>query len=160
MPSRMNRLTWAVRQSTARHAFHALSFALRRVNGRLAKHYSTFTLSDEAYAMTAGGRARTWSSRSIVSFQAFNHLYRVTVPSPAPCSARSYRRASPDSTSPSPLDAIRGRRHDLPTPALAMPAALIARLPAPGQILLTAFGLFTTALRARHFAARTRPIHA
>ncbi|MEU1892599.1 hypothetical protein [Streptomyces pristinaespiralis] len=113
----MNRLTWAVRQSTARHAFHTLSFALHRVNGRLAKHYSTFTLSDEAYAMTA--------------------LLGVLA-----------------------LDAIRDRRHNLPTPALAMLAALIARLPAPGQMLLTAFGLFTTALRARHFAAHTRPIHA
>ncbi|MFK4595554.1 hypothetical protein [Streptomyces pristinaespiralis] len=151
----MNRLTWAVRQSTARNAFHALSFALHRVNGRLAKHYSASTLSDEAYAMTTGGQARTWSSRRIVSFQAFNHLYCVTgalvgslLGSLIPPRITGLDFAMTALLVILALDAIRDRRHNLPTPALAMLAALIARLPAPGQMLLTAFGLFTTALRA------------
>ncbi len=35
----------------SRHAFYALSFPLHRVRGVLAKSYSTYTLSDEAYAV-------------------------------------------------------------------------------------------------------------
>ncbi|MEU6008602.1 AzlC family ABC transporter permease [Streptomyces sp. NPDC047453] len=150
-----------------RHAFYALSFPLHRVNGRWAKLYSSFALSDEAYAMTTGGQARNWSSARIVSFQAFNHLY---------CVAGSLTGALVGSLIPPritgldfamtallvvlALDAIRDRRDDLPTPLMALLAALIARLLVPGQMLLTAFCLFTAALLARHFTIRTRPADA
>ena len=46
-----------------RHVFYTLSFPLHRVNGRLAKTYSTFALTDEAYALTTGEHARSWSGR-------------------------------------------------------------------------------------------------
>jgi 4-azaleucine resistance transporter AzlC len=49
-----------------RHVFYALSFPLHRVRGRLGKAYSTFALSDEAYALTAGGKARSWAGRRIL----------------------------------------------------------------------------------------------
>ncbi|MER6983719.1 AzlC family ABC transporter permease [Streptomyces carpinensis] len=150
-----------------RHAFYALSFPLHRVNGRLARLYSSFALSDEAYAMTTGGQARTWSSARIVSFQAFNHAY---------CVAGSLTGALVGSLIPPritgldfamtallvvlALDGIRDRRDDLPTPLLALLAALIARLITPGQMLLTAFCLFTAALLARHFTTRRGPADA
>ncbi|MFE1391119.1 AzlC family ABC transporter permease [Streptomyces albogriseolus] len=149
-----------------RHAFYALSFPLHRVNGRLARLYSTFALSDEAYAMTTGGQAGTWSSRRMVSFQAFNHLYCV-IGALAGCLLGSLippRITGLDFAMTAllvvlALDAIRDRRHDLPTPALALLAALIARLLAPQQMLLCAFCLFTGGLLLRHFT-RTRTSHA
>lgn len=150
-----------------RHVFYALSFPLHRVSGGPARLYSTFALSDEAYAMTTGGQARTWSSARIVSFQAFNHLYCVggalagsLLGSLIPSRITGLDFAMTALLVVLALDAIRDRREDLPTPALAVLAALIARLLAPGQMLLTAVCLFTGALLARHLTARTRPAHA
>ncbi|GAA0465691.1 hypothetical protein GCM10010361_32220 [Streptomyces olivaceiscleroticus] len=60
----------------ARHVFHTLSFPLHRVRGRLAKTYSTFALTDEAYALTATEQARGWSSPRLVWLQFFLHLWR------------------------------------------------------------------------------------
>jgi 4-azaleucine resistance transporter AzlC len=51
-----------------RHVFYALSFPLDRVNGVAAKVYSTYALTDEAYAVTAS-EPRSWSSRSILLVQ-------------------------------------------------------------------------------------------
>jgi predicted branched-subunit amino acid permease len=42
----------------ARHVFYALSFPLQRVRGRLARTYSTFALTDEAYALTSTEESR------------------------------------------------------------------------------------------------------
>lgn len=53
-----------------RHVFYALSFPLHRVHGRGAKVYSTFTLTDEAWALTASPEANTWSRRRILAVQA------------------------------------------------------------------------------------------
>jgi 4-azaleucine resistance transporter AzlC len=53
-----------------RHVFYALSFPLHRVHGRGAKVYSTFTLTDEAWALTASAEAQTWSRRRILAIQA------------------------------------------------------------------------------------------
>ena len=51
-----------------RHVFYALSFPLDRVDGALAKVYSTYALTDEAYAGTSAdpGRvsARGWTTLS------------------------------------------------------------------------------------------------
>lgn len=60
-------LTAAVVNS--RHVFYALSFPLHRVRGRLARAYSTFALTDEAYALTTGPASESWRTRQIVSLQ-------------------------------------------------------------------------------------------
>jgi branched chain amino acid efflux pump len=52
----------------ARHAFYALSFPLDRVDGSLAKMYSTYALTDEAYAVTSA-EPHAWTSRSILLVQ-------------------------------------------------------------------------------------------
>ncbi|GGS77781.1 hypothetical protein [Streptomyces violaceus] len=57
------------------------------------------------------------------------------------------------------LDAIRDLRGDLPTPVLALLCALVARLLFPGQLLPTAFALFTAGLLARRLATRRKPAH-
>jgi 4-azaleucine resistance transporter AzlC len=51
-----------------RHVFYALSFPLDRVDGVLAKVYSTYALSDEAYAVTSV-EPRDWTSRRILLVQ-------------------------------------------------------------------------------------------
>lgn len=53
-----------------RHVFYALSFPLHQVHGRGAKLYSTFTLTDEAWALTTSPEAQTWSRRRILAIQA------------------------------------------------------------------------------------------
>lgn len=53
-----------------RHVFYALSFPLHRVHGRWARAYSTFALTDEAWALTARPEAQTWSRARILAIQA------------------------------------------------------------------------------------------
>lgn len=54
----------------SRHVFYALSFPLHRVQGKAGKAYSTFALTDEAYALTASDTARSWPSSRILWLQA------------------------------------------------------------------------------------------
>jgi 4-azaleucine resistance transporter AzlC len=51
-----------------RHVFYALSFPLDRVHGLPAKVYSTFALTDEAYAVTSA-QPDGWTSRRILLVQ-------------------------------------------------------------------------------------------
>lgn len=57
-----------------RHAFYALSFPLHRVRGRGRRAYSTFALTDEAWALTSSSLAQSWSSRRILALQSTFHL--------------------------------------------------------------------------------------
>lgn len=146
-----------------RHAFYALSFPLHRVRGRLAKVYSTYALSDEAYAMATSARARTWSSARILALQGSMHLYCVLgsligalIGSVLPDSVAGLEFAMVALLTVLALDAIKDRRHDVATPVLALAAVVIARAAFPGQVLLAAFTLFTTALLVRHLIERRR----
>ncbi|MFC9686618.1 AzlC family ABC transporter permease [Streptomyces sp. NPDC056948] len=150
----------------ARHVFYALSFPLHRVRGRLARTYSTFALTDEAYALTAGGQARGWSSPRILWLQFFMHLYwagsataGALLGSLVPDSVTGLDFALTALFAVLALDAIRDLRGDLPTPVLALLCALGARLLFPGELLPAAFALFTAGLLARHFATRRKPAH-
>jgi 4-azaleucine resistance transporter AzlC len=150
-----------------RHVFYALSFPLRRVHGRLAKTYSTFALTDEAYALATTQQAHSWSTRRILWLQVFLHLYWVggatagaLLGSLIPDSITGLDFALTALFTVLALDAIRDRRADLPTPVLALLSALAARLALPGQMLLTAFTLFTAGLLARHLATSKSPTHA
>jgi 4-azaleucine resistance transporter AzlC len=49
----------------SRHAFYALSFPLDRVKGVAGKLYSTYTLSDEAYAVAVSPAAAQWTTKPI-----------------------------------------------------------------------------------------------
>ncbi|MFB6716423.1 MULTISPECIES: AzlC family ABC transporter permease [unclassified Streptomyces] len=146
-----------------RHVFYALSFPLDRVRGRLARTYSTFALTDEAYALTTGERARSWSGARIVWLQVFMQLYWVggatvgaLLGSVVPNSVTGLDFAMTALFTVLALDAVRERRGDLPTPVLALLSALTARLVFPGQMLLAAFTLFTAALLARRFTTDKR----
>ncbi|MER7793194.1 AzlC family ABC transporter permease [Streptomyces sp. NPDC097640] len=150
-----------------RHVFYALSFPLDRVRGGLAKAYSTFALTDEAYALTTGERARSWSGRRVIWLQGFMHLYWIggatagaLLGSLIPDGVTGLDFAMTALFAVLAVDAVRERRGDLPTPLLALLSALVARLVLPGQPLLGAFALFTTALLARHAIARKGASHA
>ncbi|MFJ4326437.1 AzlC family ABC transporter permease [Streptomyces tricolor] len=151
----------------ARHVFYALSFPLHRVRGRLARTYSTFALTDEAYALTATAQARTWSGRRILWLQLSLHLYwagsataGALLGSLVPDGVAGLDFALTALFAVLALDAVRDLRGDLPTPVLALLCALAARLLFPHQLLLAAFALFTAGLLARHLATSRKPAHA
>ncbi|MER7052112.1 AzlC family ABC transporter permease [Streptomyces sp. NPDC000351] len=150
----------------ARHVFYALSFPLHQVRGRLARTYSTFALTDEAYALTATEQARTWPSARILWLQFYMHLYWAAsatagalAGSLVPDGVTGLDFALTALFTVLALDAVRGLRGDLPTPVLALLCALAARLLFPGQMLLAAFALFTAGLLARHLATGRKPTH-
>ncbi|MGW6905370.1 AzlC family ABC transporter permease [Streptomyces sp. NPDC054940] len=150
-----------------RHVFYALSFPLHRVTGRLGRTYSTFALCDEAYALTAGGQARSWSGRRILWLQFFLHLYWTSgatvgalLGALIPDGVTGLDFALTALFTVLALDAVRDRHGDLPTPLLALLSALAARLLLPGQMLLAAFTLFLAGLLARHLATARKPSHA
>ncbi|MGW1270850.1 AzlC family ABC transporter permease [Streptomyces sp. NPDC002491] len=150
-----------------RHVFYTLSFPLHRVKGRLGKAYSTYAMCDEAYALITGGQARTWSSRRILWLQFFLHLYWAGSSAAGallgfliPDSVTGLDFALTALFTVLALDAVRDLRGDVPTPVLAVLSALAARLLFPGQMLLAAFTLFTTALVARHLTTSRKPRHA
>jgi 4-azaleucine resistance transporter AzlC len=146
--------------------FYAMSFPLHRVRGKAARAYSTFALTDEAYALTAGESARSWPSRRILWLQAFIHAYWVTgaTAGGALGTIISVRVAGLDFAMTAlfavlAIDAFRARR-DIPTPVLALACALTARLEFPGQMLLAAFALLTVGLLAGHAYRRNKTAHA
>ena len=149
-----------------RHVFYAMSFPLHRVSGRLGKTYATFALCDEAYALTTGKAARSWSSRRILWLQGFLHLCwagsalaGALLGSLIPDGVTGLDFALTAMFTVLALDAVRDLRGDLPTPVLALLSAVAARLLFPGQMLPAAFTLFTAALLARHLTGR-KPTHA
>jgi 4-azaleucine resistance transporter AzlC len=143
-----------------RHVFYALSFPLHRVRGRAARAYSTFALTDEAYALGSGPRARGWSGRRIVCLQLFLQSYWVggatagaLLGSLVPAGVTGLDFALTALFAVLALDAVRERRGDLATPGLALLCALAARLLVPGELLVTAFALFTVGLLLRRRTA-------
>ncbi|MFI2026660.1 AzlC family ABC transporter permease [Streptomyces buecherae] len=149
-----------------RHVFYTLSFPLHRVGGRLGKTYSTYALCDEAYALTTGERASTWSSRRILWLQFFLHLcwaasstVGALLGSFIPDRVTGLDFALTALFTVLALDAVRDLRGQLATPALAVLSALFARLLFPGQLLPAAFALFTAALLGRRLATSRTPRH-
>jgi len=117
-----------------RHVFYALSFPLHRVEGKAARMYSTFAMTDEAYALATSEEARDWPSRHIVWLQGFLHLYWVGGATVGALlggfipDVQGLDFALTALFAVLALDAVRARRADLPTPVLALLSALAARL--------------------------------
>ena len=150
----------------SRHVFYTLSFPLHQVTGAAGKTYSTFALTDEAYALTTSDTARTWPSRRILGIQASMHAYWVTgatagavLGTVIPVHVAGLDFAMTALFTVLAIDAFRARC-DIPTPIVAVGCALIARFLFPGQMLLTAFALFTAGLLARHAYRKHRIAHA
>ena len=146
-----------------RHVFYALSFPLDRLRGPLARSYGTFAMTDEAYALTTGEQAQGWSGQRILWLQLFMQLAWVgsatlgaLAGSLIPDSVTGLDFAMTALFTVLALEALRERRGDLATPALALLSATAARVLFPGQLLPTAFALFTAGLLAHRWAVRRR----
>ncbi|GAA2832852.1 AzlC family ABC transporter permease [Nonomuraea rubra] len=146
-----------------RHVFYALSFPLRQVRP-LGRVYATFALTDEAYALTAGGRARGWSGARILWMQALCQAYWVggatagaLAGALVPVTLHGLDFALTALFVVLTIDAWRDRR-DLPTPLLAAASFAAAALLTPGQLLPVAMGLFTAGLLIRYALRHRRPI--
>lgn len=140
----------------SRHAFYALSFPLDRVRGAFGKLYSTYTLSDEAYAVAVSPGAAHWSSRAILMMQAALHGLWVTGAALGGLLGVAL-----------PIERLRGldfaltalfvvlaidtyrQRPDRLTAVSAVVCVVLAWLLVPGQLLVCAFAAFTVVLLAR-----------
>lgn len=145
-----------------RHVFYALSFPLHRVRGRAARAYSTFALSDEAYAVTAHPAAQSYPGRRVLWLQVFIHLYwaggataGALLGAAVPAGAEGLDFAVTALFTVLALDALRDRPGRA-VPALALGCALAARLAVPGGQLFAAFVLFAAVLLARYALVRRR----
>ncbi|WP_344137964.1 AzlC family ABC transporter permease [Saccharopolyspora halophila] len=143
-----------------RHVFYALSFPLHRVRGRAAKAYSTFAMTDEAYALSTSETGANWTGTRILFLQCLLHVYWVTAATAGalfgallPMRLEGLDFALTALFVVLAIDAYRVRR-DIPIPVLAVVCALVGMVLMPGQMLLVALGLFSACLLAHHFFAR------
>lgn len=145
-----------------RHVFYALSFPLHRVRSRLGKAYSTFALTDEAYALATGPAAQEWSGRRIIWLQVLLQFYWVAGGTMGALFGAlvPFRLEGLDFALTAlfvvlAIDAYRARR-SVPVPALAMICALVSMLLFPEQMLPAAFGLFTACLLVSRILLRKK----
>ncbi|MCO1657969.1 AzlC family ABC transporter permease [Pseudonocardia sp. S2-4] len=142
----------------ARHVFYALSFPLHRVPGRIAKAYSTFALTDEAYALTAAPAAQCWSRGRILCLQALVQVYwvgSVTLGALGgtlvPAAVVGLDFAVTALFVVLGIDAFRARR-DVPAAVTAVACALLGHVLFGGQAMIGGMGLFTAYLLVRYAA--------
>lgn len=140
----------------SRHVFYALSFPLHRVRGAAGKIYSTYTLSDEAYAVGVSPEAQTWTTRPILFMQLCFHLLWVAGASLGGLVGEALpidRLVGLDFALTAlfivlGIDAYRQRPDPL-TAACAAACAIVAWLVVPGQLLVCAFAAFAGVLAVR-----------
>jgi 4-azaleucine resistance transporter AzlC len=145
-----------------RHVFYALSFPLHRVHGRVARVYSTFTLTDEAWALTASPEAQSWSRRRILAIQAcFQVAWIVGVTAGAlggtliPDSVVGLDFALTAFFLVLGLDAYRIRR-SIPIPLVALGCALAGYLVFGEGMLVAAMTMFVAVLLVRYAVRRRK----
>ena len=141
-----------------RHLFYALSFPLHQVTGKLRRTYAMFALIDEAYALTTARAAAEFSSTRILAMQILMHASWVSGGVAGALAGTSLHLHIPA------LDfvftalfvvlavqaSLTGR--SVADPLLALACAVVARIAAPGQMLLLAMGMYCAlqlALRPR-----------
>ncbi len=138
-----------------RHVFYAFSFPLHLVRHRLAKAYSVYALTDEAYAITAASRER-WSPWRLVSMQVALQLYWVgggvagtalASLMPGPIEGLEFALCALFVTLT--IDAARTRAQ-IPSLLLAGLSFTVAILVAPDAALFAALVLFVAMLSVRH----------
>ncbi|MHA3023719.1 AzlC family ABC transporter permease [Mycobacterium sp. BMJ-28] len=140
----------------SRHLFYALSFPLHRIRGRWAKLYSTYVLSDEAYAVGVSPAAAGWTSRQILLMQCGFHLTWAGSAGLGGLlgSALPVQRLQGLDFALTALFIVLGldayrQRPDRITAAVAAGCAVAAWLVVPDQLLVCAFAAFTGALLVR-----------
>lgn len=145
-----------------RHAFYALSFPLHQVHGRLAKTYSTFALTDEAWALTSSSVAQEWSRRRIIAVQATFHACWVAsvgigglVGNLIPDSVKGLDFAMSAFFLVLALEAFLVRR-SVPLPIIALVCGIVSLLLFGDQMLPAAMGSFIAIVIALFYLRRRR----
>ena len=142
-----------------RHVFYAFSFLLHVVRHPLARAYSVYALTDEAYAMTAV-RPGSWTSWRLLAMQLCFQLYwvgggltGVAIASlmPGPIDGLEFALCALFITLT--LDAARSGQ-DLPSLLLGAGAFAVAVLIAPDSVLFVGLLLFVAFLVVRHLTHR------
>jgi 4-azaleucine resistance transporter AzlC len=143
-----------------RHVFYGLSFPLHRIPGRLGRAYAVFALIDEAYALATTRPAAALSGRRILWSQILlqacwvggglvgalaGDTFALRVPALEFVFTALFVVLATEAV-------VAGR--DAVGPLLAVACALVARLVAPGEMLLVALGLFVAVLLVRYRLAR------
>lgn len=149
-----------------RHVFYALSFPLHRVTGVGWRAYSTFALTDEAYALTATPGSATWSRARILAIQGFFHLgWVLAVTAGAGLGTLVPPQVVGLDFAVTALFLVLGmeaykQRRSVPVPVLALGCAVVAMLVAPANMLLMAMGLFVAGLGVSSLLTSRRRRHA
>lgn len=145
-----------------RHAFYALSFPLHRVNGRAARAYSTFALTDEAWALTSSSVAQGWSRRRIIAVQSTFQASWVTsvaigglAGNLIPDSVRGLDFAMSAFFLVLALEAFLVRR-SVPLPVIALVCAIVAHLLFRDGMLPAAMGSFIAIIIGMFYMRRRR----
>ncbi|WP_433782080.1 AzlC family ABC transporter permease [Actinomycetospora sp. CA-101289] len=139
-----------------RHVFYGLSFPLHRIPGRLGRAYAVFALIDEAYALATTRPDVALSGRRILWSQVLLQVCWVSGSTLGALAGDTFSLRVPA------LDfvftalfvvlateaVVAGR--EATGPLLAVACALVARVVAPGEMLLVAMGLFVAALLVRY----------
>lgn len=144
-----------------RHVFYAFSFPLHVVRNPVARAYSVYALTDEAYAITAAN-PRGWSAWRLVSLQVFLQSYWIggglvglAFGSVIPGEIEGLEFALCALFITLTLDAARTRAQ-VPSLLLAGLSFAVALLVAPGQALFVAMVVFLALLAIRFaFGRRT-----
>ncbi|MER6975005.1 AzlC family ABC transporter permease [Nocardioides sp. NPDC000445] len=145
-----------------RHVFYAITFPMHRVRGRGWKAYSTFALTDEAYALTATPEAAEWSRTRIISIQAFFHLaWVLCVAAGAGLGSLIPPQVVGLDFAVTALFVVLGMeaykvRRSVPVSALALGCAIVAALISRDNMLLIAMGMFCAALVCSYVLAARR----
>lgn len=148
----------------SRHLFYGISFPLHRVEGRLRKAYSIFSLTDEAYALLATRDPDTLSSKRIIATQiglqlswAGGGFTGALVGSAFLSDIEGLDFILTALFIVLAIDAYRANP-DRITLALATASAVIAIVVASGSMVLVAMTLFTALLLVRHRANTHRAL--
>lgn len=146
----------------ARHLFYGLTFPIDRVRGRTAKAYSVYALCDEAYALVTTAPSATMTGRRILATQVGLHASWAFGSLAGGLAGGAFLKDVPgvDFVLTAlfvvlALDAFR-EDPDRTTVALALAAAGVALVLAPGAMLLVAMTVFAALLVARHVLATRR----